>query len=52
MAASVPIRWLRDRCALNAGSTALHIAVHMGHCEVIELLLAAGADPRVRDDVS
>lgn len=43
---------MRDIYYLNAGSTALHVAVCAGHYEVINLLLAAGADPRVRDDVS
>lgn len=43
---------MRGKCTLNAGSTALHVAIWASHFEVVKLLLAAGADPRVRDDVS
>ncbi|GAB1512858.1 ankyrin repeat domain-containing protein [Actinophytocola sp. KF-1] len=35
----------------GAGTTALHHAAEGGHLEVIEALLAAGADPSVEDDV-
>jgi ankyrin repeat protein len=32
-----------------AGATPLHWAYFSGSCEVVDLLLAAGADPRLRD---
>jgi len=35
----------------GAGTTALHHAAEAGHLEVIEELLAAGADPTIEDDL-
>lgn len=35
----------------GVGTTALHHAAEGGHLEVIEVLLAAGADPAIEDDV-
>lgn len=35
----------------GVGTTALHHAAESGHLEVIEVLLAAGADPAIEDDL-
>ena len=36
-------------CLTGDGSTPLNLAVKMGHDRCVKVLLAAGADPRVRD---
>lgn len=38
-----------DDAAFDGGSTALHVAVHKDHHELVRLLLAAGADPTLED---
>jgi ankyrin repeat protein len=35
----------------NDGATALHLAAFDGNAEVVETLLAHGADPSLRDEV-
>lgn len=53
------VRWLLGRGAnpdalwshFGADVTALHLAVMGGHEEVAQVLLAAGADPKIRDSV-
>ena len=53
----VAVRWLLER-GLNpnerwdhwdAAVTPLHLAAMQGHAETVRLLLAAGADPHIRD---
>jgi len=36
-------------CLTTDGSTPLHLAAKMGHDQCVMVLLAAGADPKVRD---
>jgi glutaminase len=51
------LKWLLDRGAdpnarwghWDAEVTALHLAASQGHAEAVRLLLAAGADPHIRD---
>ena len=51
------VKWLLDHGAdpnaplgaWDADVTPLHLAVFEGHTEVVRVLLAAGADPRIRD---
>jgi ankyrin repeat protein len=51
------VKWLLDHgvdpgslwAHWDANVTPLHLAVMQGHTEVVRVLLAAGADPRVRD---
>lgn len=38
-----------DSRSFDGGSTALHVAVHRGHHDLVRRLLAAGADPNATD---
>ena len=38
-----------DSRSFDGGSTALHVAVHRGHHDLVRRLLAAGADPDAKD---
>ena len=48
---SLTSRSLLRRIALESGDTALHQAVLRGDMEIVEMLLGAGADPSVRNDL-
>lgn len=39
-------------CAAQSGNTALKLASYMGHAEVAQLLIAAGANKDTSDNVS
>ena len=39
------------RLAQGLGSTALHYAVRLGDMEIVEVLLEAGADPSLKNDL-
>lgn len=43
--------WIVAGSGLAAGRTALHLACAKGCAEVVELLLAAGASPAVKDSL-
>jgi ankyrin repeat protein len=51
LGAGVDVRGTFGGPGHGEGTTALHHAAEGGHLEVIEVLLAAGADPAVTDDV-
>ena len=37
--------------SMDSGATALHYAAHRGDMEIVELLLSAGADPSLKNDL-
>ena len=37
---------------VQTGSTALHVAAHEGHCEIVRMLLEAKADVNIQNNVS
>jgi ankyrin repeat protein len=51
LGAGVDVRGTFGGPGHGSGTTALHHAAEGGHVEVIEVLLAAGADPSIRDDL-